>query len=61
MKSTLGRKGTNVQSAEIHLVENMHLLFHSGYKPHKCKERGKSFIKVRELKKHLRILTGEMY
>ena len=61
MISTLGRKCTNVQNVEIHLVENLHLLSHSGDKPHQCKERGKSFINVGELKKHLRILTGEMY
>ena len=58
MISTLGRKCTNVQNVEIHLVENLHLLSYSGDKPHQCKERGKSFIKVGELKKHLRILTG---
>ena len=57
--STPGRKCTNVQNVEIHLVENLHLLSYSGDKPHQCKERGKSFIK--ELKKHLRILSGEMY
>ena len=50
-----------VQNVEIHLVENLHLLSHSGDKPHQCIERGKSFINVGELKKHLRILTGEMY
>ena len=54
MISTLGRKCTNVQNVEIHLVENLHLLSYSGDKPHQCKERGKSFIKVGELKKHLR-------
>ena len=54
MISTLGRKCTNVQNVEIHLVENLHLLIHSGYKPHQCNECGKSFIKVGELKKHLR-------
>ena len=54
MISTLGRKCTNVQNVEIHLVENLHLLSHSGDKPHQCNERGKSFIKVGELKKHLR-------
>ena len=61
MISTLGRKCTNVQNVEIHLVENLHLLSHSGDKPHQCKERGKSFIKVGELKKHLHQLSGEMY
>ena len=60
MISTLGRKCTNVQNVEIHLVENLHLLSHSGDKPHQCNERGKSFIKVGELKKHLRIHTGEI-
>ena len=54
MISTLGRKCTNVQNVEIHLVENLHLLSHSGDKPHQSNERGKSFIKVGELKKHLR-------
>ena len=57
----ISRKCTNVQNVEIHLVENLHLLSHSGEKPHQCNEREKSFIKVGELKKHLRILTGEMY
>ena len=61
MISTLGRKCTNVQNVEIHLVENLHLLSHYGDKPHQCKEPGKSFINVGKLKKHLRILTGEMY
>ena len=59
MISTLGRKCTNVQNVEIHLVENLHLLSHSGDKPHQCNERGKSFIKVGELKKHLRIYSLE--
>ena len=59
MISTLGRKCTNVQNVEIHLVENLHLLSHSGYKPHQCNERRKSFIKVGELKKHLRIYSLE--
>ena len=58
MISTLGRKCTNVQNVEIHLVENLRLLSHSKDKPHQFKERGKSFIK--ELKKHLCILRGEM-
>ena len=49
MISTLGRKCTNVQNVEIHLVENLHLLSHYGDKPHQCKERGKSFINVGEL------------
>ena len=57
MISTLGRKCTNVQNVEIHLVENLHLLSHSGDKPHQCYERGKSFIKVGELKKHLRMYS----
>ena len=57
MISTLGRKCTNVQNVdvEIHLVENLHLLSHTGDKPHQCDERGKSFIKEGELKKHLPI------
>ena len=59
MISTLGRKCTNVQNVEIHLVENLHLLIHSGYKPHQCNECGKSFIKVGELKKHLCIYSLE--
>ena len=59
MISTLGRKCTNVQNVEIHLVENLHLLSHSGYKPHQCNECGKSFIKVGELKKHLCIYSLE--
>ena len=59
MISTLGRKCTNVQNVEIHLVENLHLLPQSGDKPHQCYERGKSFIKVGELKKHLRIYSLE--
>ena len=61
MISTLGRKCTNVQNVdvEIHLVENLHLLSHSGDKPHQCNEREKSFIKVGELKKHLRIYSLE--
>ena len=59
MISTLGRKDANVQNVEIHLVKNLHLLSHSGDKPHQCKERGKSFIKVGELKKHLRIYSLE--
>ena len=59
MISTLGRKCTNVQNVEIHLVENLHLLSHSGDKPHQCNECGKSFIKVGELKKHLRIYSLE--
>ena len=48
-----------MQNVEIHLVENLHLLSHSGDKPHQCNERGKSFIKVGELKKHLRIYSLE--
>ena len=59
MISTLGRKCTNVQNVEIHLVENLHLLSHSGDKQHQCNERGKSFIKVGELKKHLHIFSLE--
>ena len=55
----ISRKCTNVQNVEIHLVENLHLLSHSGYKPHQCNERGKSFIKVRELKKYLCIYSLE--
>ena len=55
----ISRKCTNVQNVEIHLVENLHLLSHSGYKPHQCNERRKSFIKVGELKKHLRIYSLE--
>ena len=51
MISTLGRKCANVQNVEIHLVENLHLLSHYGDEPHQCKERGKSFINVGELKK----------
>ena len=56
--STLGRKDANVQNVEIHLVENLHLLSHSVDK-HQCNERGKSFIKVGELKKHLCIYSLE--
>ena len=59
MISTQGRKCPNVQNVEIHLVKNLHLLSHSGDKPHQCNERGKSFIKVGELKKHLRIYSLE--
>ena len=59
MISTLGRECTNVQNVEIHLVENLHLLSHSGDKPHQCNGRGKSFIKKGELKKHLRIYSQE--
>ena len=59
MISTVGRKCTNVQNVEIHLVENFYLPSHSGDKPHQCNEREKSFIKVGELKKHLRIYSLE--
>ena len=59
MISILVRKCTNVQNVEIHLVENLHLLSHSGYKPHQYKECGKSFIKVGELKKHLCVYSLE--
>ena len=54
MISTPERKCKNVQNAEMHLIENLHLLSHSGDKPHQCNERGKSFIKVGELLKHIR-------
>ena len=54
MISTLGRKCINVLNVEIHLVKNLLLLSYSGYKPRQCNECGKSFIKVGELKKHLR-------
>ena len=57
--STLRRKCANVQNVEIHLFENLHLISHSGYKPHQCNECGKSFIKVGELKKHLCIYSLE--
>ena len=60
MISTLGRKCTNVQNVEIHLVKNLHLLSHSGDKPHQCNECGKSFIKVGELKKHLCIYSHSL-
>ena len=59
MICTLRIKCTNVQNVVIHLVKNLHLLSHYGDKPHQCKERGKSFINVGELKKHLRIYSLE--
>ena len=59
MISTLGRKCTNVQNVEIHLVENFYFPPHSGDKPHQCNEREKTFFKEGELKKHLRIYSLE--
>ena len=59
MISTPERKCKNVQNAEMHLIENLHLLSHSGDKPHQCNEHGKSFIKEGERKKHLRIYSLE--